>query len=196
MTPEEILPNDYPHELLQLRAMEKLNAELEGRVARHTTPSLRMAGLLVGTVLLAGALDVLSSGFVSGAAHELYTLIQFAMVAGIVGCLGRAVLVGRRLQLANERQLQAIRDGQLCPLKILNARFEGVPRPASALPGQPVEPRAVVAQEMDEAARAQRAVKALQAKMDQARAQVGKTPALADTVIAGDAQPRRISLGL
>ncbi len=196
MTPEEILPNDYPHELLQLRAMEKLNADLERQVAQRTMRPLRMAGLLVGTVLLAGALDVVSSGFLSQSAHELYTLVQFGIVAGIVGCLGQAVLVGRRLQVTNEQRLQAIRDGQLCPLKILNARFEGVPRPASALPGQPVEPRAVVAQEMDEAARAQRAVKALQAKMDQARAQVGKTPALSDTVVAGDGQPRRISLGL
>lgn len=196
MTPEEILPNDYPHELLQLRAMEQLNSQLEKDVAQRTSRPLRMAGLLVGTVLLAGALDVVSSGLLSDTSRELYTLVQFGMVAGIVGCLGQAVLIGRRMQILNDSRMQGIRDGNVCPLQILNARFEGVPRPASTLPGQPMEPRAVVAQEMDEADRAQRAVKALQAKMDQARAQVGKTPALSDTVVAGDGQPRRISLGL
>lgn len=192
MTPELVLPSDYPPELLRLRAIEKLEGELNESVMAKTGKPIRLAGLLIGGVLVAGYLDVVGGGFLNGLSRDLYTFFQLSMMAGIVACLGQAFLLGRRMQLAHEARVEGIRRGEICALAVLNASMKDLqsyPSPAA------LEPKAIIAQSLREKERSAEAARALQACLDQASQQAVSAPALADTVVtAPDLASRRISL--
>jgi hypothetical protein len=190
MTPELELPADYPPELLQLRAIEKLDRELSESVMAKTGGPIRLSGLLIAGMLLAGYLDVVVGGFLHGMSRELYTFFQLSMMAGVVAFLGQAILIGRRLQLAHEAKIQALRAGELCPLAVLNARIRDLQSYATV----GLEPRDIVAESLREE-RAVQAARALQARLDQASQQAVAAPALAETATtAPHQQPRRIQL--
>lgn len=192
MTPELVLPHDYPIEILRLRAIDHLSTQVDQAVMSKTGRPIRVAGLLIGLVVLAGYLDVVAGGFLSGLPRDLYTMVQLAMVAGIVACLGRAFLIGRRMQQTHEARVQDIRDGKLCPLAVLNARLEDLQSLAVA---PAVEPRAIVAEDLAFSARALQAEKVLQSNFDKAAQQALKGPTLEETaVVTPQAQPRRITL--
>ena len=193
MTPELVLPSDYPVEILRLRAIDHLATELDVAVMAKTGKPIRIAGLLVGLVLLAGYLDIVAGGFLSGLPRDLYTFVQLAMMAGIVACLGQAFLVGRRMQQVHEAKVAAIRTGEVCALGVLNARLvdvQGNPAPA-------LEPRTVMAESLQATQRTLRAERALQNNMNEAIKQAVLAPTLAETVVtAPQAEPRRIALKL
>jgi hypothetical protein len=147
---------------------------------------------LIGAVVVAGYLDIVGGAFLSGAARDLYTFAQLAMMAGIVASLGQAFLVGRRMQNAHDLRVAAVRRGEIDPLTILNAGLEDLQSRAAC---RPVEPKEIVAESLRDEAREALALRALQASLDQASQQAVAAPALAETAVtAPDSKSRRISL--
>lgn len=192
MRPEPVTSEDDPDDLLKLRAINHLGTQMEKAVMTRTGRPIRMAGLLIGLVVLAGYLDVMASGFLTGMARDLYTMVKLGMVAGIVACLGQAFVIGRRMQQAHEARVQDIRDGKLCARAVLNARQEADLQNLKA--GPPVEPLALMAQELAVSTRDLQAERALQSNFDKA-AQLSLKATLEETkVVAPQAQPRRITL--
>lgn len=191
-TPELVLPHDYPSELLRQRAIDHLGTQTDQAVMAKTGRPIRMAGLLIGLVVVAGYLDVVAGGFLSGISRDLYTLVQLSMMAGIVACLSKAFVIGRRMQNEHEARVQDIRDGKLCALAVLNARLEDLQKGAALVAA--IEPKAIMAEDLAQSARALAAERALQANFEKASF-AAKDPTLHETVISTPkAEPRRITL--
>ena len=121
-----VLPADYPLSLLRNRAVEHLNEELDKAILAKTGRPIRLAGALIGLLLLVAYFDTVVGGFFSGLGRVILTSSQWSMAATILGCLGWAYLHGRRLQSDYNHQCEAIKDRSLCPLAVLNARREDV----------------------------------------------------------------------
>ena len=191
-TAELVLPHDYPAELLCQRAIDHLETQTDQAVMAKTGRPIRMAGLLIGLVVVAGYLDVVAGGFLSGTSRELYTLVQLSMMTGIVACLGKALVIGRRMQNEHDMRVQDIRDRKLCALAVLNARLEDLQKGAALVAA--IEPKAIVSEDLAQSARALAAERALQANFEKASF-AAKDPTLHETVITSPkAEPRRITL--
>jgi hypothetical protein len=191
MRPDLVLPSDYPEEILRLRAIDHLNTELDRAVMAKTGGPIRKAGLLIGMVVLAGYLDIVAGGFLTGGARDLYTFIQLAMMAAIVAFLAQAFLIGRRMQAQHEDRLNALRNGQLCALSVLNARLGDLQ--IGSTPA--LEPRTIVTESLHASQREEQAIRALQTSLDRASREAVQAPALGETVAtAPQAKQRRIDL--
>ena len=191
-TPELVLPLDYPIELLRLRAIDHLGTQTDQAVMAKTGKPIRMAGLLIGLVVLAGYLDVVAGGFLSGMPRDLYTMVQLSMMAGIVACLGQAFVMGRRMQNEHEARVQDVRDGKLCALAVLNARLEDLQKGAALVAA--IEPKAIVSEDLAQSLRTLQAERVLQSNFQKASF-AAKDPTLHETVVtASKVEPRRITL--
>lgn len=147
---ELILPAGYPMSLVRLRALAQLTAMSERRTAVRTLwPRLALA-LQTGAFLMSVTLRV--SGALSSWPTSALLVAQVGLLLG--SGLAAGIIIGRRRSLQGElaSQLAGIQDRTICPLRVLNARFEK-PLVRQSEPGVEARAEAALRESFQRAAR-------------------------------------------
>lgn len=117
---ELILPAQYPMGLLRLRAIAHLTTITDGAVRRETMAARSLVVLQAIMLMLLVAVQVLHIATVGEWLH----VAQAGMLAGMLAAGDFARQRAQSLKQECAVEIARIQDRSLCPLEVLNARFE------------------------------------------------------------------------